>query len=401
MVENKGLTLWFYDFALDKKKIFFSAGGLNGLFQADLQTGESRLLGTFSGEEIFGANLYCGTYLYESHILFVPLFGREFAVYDITKKEIFKLQSEVTERNKTEKILNAKFYASIMVEKNVYAFGWDIPEIVCIDMETFLIKTYKGWMEDVHWNEGRENEPYFNRDVCIKDNSLFVAMGKSNAVLELNMDTDRIIIHPIGQKEYIYKTLAYDGKYFWLTDRMKGIVRVNGTNWEYKYEKMDRLSSASYFNSSIFMNQEVWLFANIADNIYRIDCQEFSVHEKEFDYAEGDMWYPNTDRYGVALAKKMGGGQLAILTMQDCMLRFTTSENEIHRVKFYAVNEAETFYEDCWFKHRIHQAILENYGQSGVSDQLRSFLHYIKKADLQESRNKEQTCGDKIYKCLR
>lgn len=396
------MTLWFHDFVLDEKKVFFSAGGLNGLFQADLKTGESKLLGTFLGEKIFGANLYCGTYLYKSRILFVPLFGREFTVYDITKKEIFKLQSEVTERYKAEKIPSAKFYASIMVGKNVYAFGWNIPEIVRIDMETLLIKTYKGWMEDLHWDEGRENEPYFNRDVCIKESSLFVVMGKDNAVLELNMDTDRIIIHSIGKEEHIYKTLTYDGKYFWLTDRMKGIVRVNGASWEYEYKKMDSFSSDAHFNSSILMDQEVWLFANKVDNIYRIDCQEFSVYEKKLDYAESDIWYPNTDRYGAVFAKKMESGQLAILTMQDCMMHFITGENDIYRVKLYAGHEAETFYEDYWFNQEFRQIILEKYEPPKVFYQLRSFLNYVKKdrVNLEESRNKKQAYGDIIYKCI-
>lgn len=400
MHEDKEISLWFYDFVLDQGQILFSAGNLNGVFQADLRTGKSRLLGIFSDESLFVSNLYCGTYLYKERILFVPMCGKEFAVYDMEKGKIIKLHTEFAVGNRPLKNPIAHFYGSLMIGKNVYAFGWDIPEIVCVDMETLHIKKYSELSEEIRSIGNKiDNGPYFFRDVCTNGNSLYVTLGMENAILELNMETDRIMIHSIGRKECIYKTLAFDGKYFWLTDQMKRIARVESKSWDFQDKEIGISLFSEYFNSSIFMNEEVWLLTNKEDNICKIECGKFSVCEKKLAYADRDKWFPNIEKYGAAMVKKIGANQLAIFAMRDCMMHILTNEDDIYRVRFYADTASEKYYTDCWYKEGNKKIIFERSGYQGFG-QLGNFLRYVESSIPDQWETEKPSCGDMIYKYI-
>lgn len=151
---SSAIELCMRDFVSENENtILFPSEYFNGLFRADLKTGNADLVGIFPGEDLYKESLYCSVHKYKNYILFVPSNGKQFCVYDMDEGLFQSIHSRKTS-SKTY-----KYNASILIGKYIYVFGGTVPEILRIDMETFQIKYYEGWLDKIlqGWKERRES----------------------------------------------------------------------------------------------------------------------------------------------------------------------------------------------------------------------------------------------------
>ncbi len=398
-ITDIGYTLWFNDFVIDGEDIIFSSGSFNGLFRADLRTGRSDFLGFFPGEDMLGVHLYCGTYKYKNNILFIPAWGRQFSVYDKSNKSFVSIRDGVY--SKTDNLFWYKYYGSIQVEKYVYVFGGMVPEILRIDMEKLEIKYYDGWLEELYSLGRLERRPFFYKDVCLVDNSIFVVSGQNNSILELNIERDSILIHPIGERGEIYDTIAYDGGYFWLTQQAKRIIKVNKANWNIQHEDLVNKNLANCFLSSVVLHGEVFLFPDKLGNTIKFLCKDCLTRDIPVLYGKPDKWYPNDNAQNIYFVKKITEDKLVFLCAQDCQLHIWDQKGEQCRKKFQWENAAMDYYNGLYSISNT-MTIAELLHQKVPSYNLENFIYFVKRGRAKKN-NLEKTFnnGNAIHAYIR
>lgn len=397
---KKDMSLSFNDFVFDKEGIIFASGSFNGLFQADFESGKADLIGTFPEEDMFGTHLYCGAHKYGKNILFIPAWGRRFALYNLESETFLNPLPEIDLSVDMQKYGKFAYYASISVGKYVYIFGYGKAEIIRFDMECLEGKRYEGWLETLIQFGINKDNPFFYKDICWIENSLFLVTGQNNSIVELNMKTDQIMIHPVGKKGCVYNTLAYDGKYFWLTERTKEILKVNKLNWKCQYKEIAKPIQTDYFLFSIFMNGEIWLFSNWNEKIFKVDCLDYSIKDLVIQFDESDEWYPSNEQYGYRFAKMIANDELAIFCSQDCKIHQFKDGKDFKKIKFYTKeeNRVKEIYEWGISVHKRVKRFSNESNKlfSGIDD----FIFFIKQDEMRIE-TEEKNYGKVIYECLR
>lgn len=389
---EKKMPLWFNDFVLDNGEIIFSSGSVNGLFRADIYTGEAQLIGRFPGEDMFGYHLYFQSHRHKDHILFVPARARQFALYNIKDNSFHMFLPDEIEEMK-----HFKYIASVLVDKYVYSFGYKTSSIIRIDMETLEVKYYSGWLEKLYQFGNKVENAFFYKDVCVVGKSLFLVTGKNNSIVELNMNEDEIYIHPVGKKESVYNTIAFDGTSFWLTEQSKGFLKVNMKNWEYQYWEIENTIQTDCFVSSLMINNEVWLFSNHDEALYVINCKDSSIERLTVQFDKSDVWYPRNDEYGYQFAKQLQN-ELAVFCTQDCQLHFLKQNEDIRRVKFFTSDLVADVYEKNFREMKDIETIHEG---DRKFRQLEDFLLFLRNVEEESGKYERQDCGKTIYSCIR
>lgn len=347
------MSLWFNDFVFDNQDIIFASGSFNGLFRANIESGKAVLMGTFPDEEELCSHLYGGVQRYGDYILFIPAWAKNFAVYDVKQDMFCKIGIEIGQNGKLNSKYNFAYYANILVGKNVYVFGYDRPEIICIDMESLEAYKYDKWQEQLMQFGEREGGPYFYKDICMIGYSLFLVTGQNNCIVELNMNTDQIYIHPVGTDGSYYNTIAYDGTYFWLTEQTQGFLKVDREDWSYQYKEIKKTIHTNYFLNSTFVYGDVWLFSNWDENIFRIYCKDSSFHMTKMIFDREDEWCGYNEQYGYRFFKKISDDKFVISCSQDCKLHLIDKGVDIMQIKFYT--EDKDVIEEVYKKNIVNK----------------------------------------------
>lgn len=383
MNAGKKKTLWFNDFVIDNDDIFFASGSFNGLFHADFKTGRSEFLACFPGEAMDGYHLYCGTYKYGNRILFIPAWGKQFLVYDMRNQSFEAIM--LRDINKKSEPIRYKYYGSIQVGKYVYVFGHSISEILRVDMDNLKIKHYESWLDELYKFGKKEEAPFFLKDVCVVDDSIFAVTGQNNSIMELDTKTDRIQFHSIGEKGSIYETLAYDGEYFWLTEQARRIIKVDKKNWSCQSKEIEKKDTTNYFVSSIVMQDVIWLSPDRLGNIIQVNCKDFAVKELAILYGEADELYPNDNAFNMYFMKKIAENELVFFCAQDCQWHLFDQKGEYKTLKFLWEYAEQDYYDDALYqlyKTSGELKITERICRNVPSYNLGNFICFVNHADM-------------------
>ena len=369
----------------DDDTIIFPSENFNGLFSASIKTGKAHLIGTFPGEEMYKQRLYRGAHKYKHYILFVPAVGRHLLVYDMDKDAF----QSILDKGASPSIF--KYGASIMVNKYVYIFGGDnVPEILRIDMENFQVKYYEGWLEKICRYGEKKEKPYFYNSVCLVNNSLFAVTGQSNSILELDMQNDNIYIHSIGEKEDIFKALAWDGESFLLMDQAQNIIRADIKKGSFQYLKIENHVIKNWFSYSIVMGDEVWFVSN-SGNIVKINGNSIvnSRLETEFYGSEQrENWY--------VMVKKVEKG-LAFFSGPHYELHLFERGRGIKKIKILWEDPIRDYYDKYpkEYYHLEHSKDSKNYI---LYENIETFIQYIKSTNnINVKEIKKSNIGKRTY----
>lgn len=195
----------------------------NGLFEVNIETGESKYIGLFPGEESMTSSLHCYGEWIENKVYFIPAAGKNISIYHIDSKEI-----ETIEIPKVSKIQNANYTPKLKFVKSLQynGFLWLIPAtypgILKFDLSTNKMDTINNWISN--------NEYMFRRAVCTRTNTIYAASGNNNNVLIFNMDSENGKIVKIGKSNNGIMDMCESGDDLVMAPRKDGaVIRWNPT----------------------------------------------------------------------------------------------------------------------------------------------------------------------------
>ena len=205
-------------------KIWFFSINFRGLFSMDVtsKTVEyfdipSKML--YSQKNAFGSMALMGSKIY-----LIPHNEKSIFCFDINDKEFKKIElnKKITDCNKTLFMGIGKY------QKYLFIMGTEIPIIIRLNTEDDSIEYITQWEKDIKKLVFDSRDAYFRKQCIILKNKLFVPFCNANAVLELDCDSLKTVIHIVGMEKQGYSGICYDGNSFWLSPRRSGsLVKWN------------------------------------------------------------------------------------------------------------------------------------------------------------------------------
>lgn len=222
---------------------------------------------THGGESAFSDILK-----YENKIILTPLHEQNILIYDIERKEFEIVKIPLTNRTSPQW---GRFSKAYVYGTNIYFLGYTYPGIVKLDMHTREGKLV--WDATTIGENIAEKTNVFAIESVQVDNAICFLLSEPNAIVKFDMQSETVtysILDATG--EISYKTIAYDGMYFWMTQNGTNIVRCS-YNLEEKnvinLQKEDVYINPEYRYSAI-LNNKLFVASSVESPILVVDCEE-------------------------------------------------------------------------------------------------------------------------------
>lgn len=213
-MRNK-VPLFTEDIVCEGERAWFFAKNLNGLYEMNLENGEVHFCGYSPFDILDGERLFVTLKKYDDKIFLIPFNALNFVIYNCITCEFTMLnlpfdtfQSETTH-----------FMASVMVDEYIYAFGAMEGKVLKINCQTCEVKVYDKWVKDI--GEYNKEDAFFRNQVVVVNEKIYAPLVNANAVLELDILKDEIIIHRLSDGANGYVGICFEKlkDYFWLVPR--------------------------------------------------------------------------------------------------------------------------------------------------------------------------------------
>jgi hypothetical protein len=281
LAENKrGVELLFESCYDDGENIWFGAFWFNGLFKCGKETWVVEYIGQFPGEKPGGVRLFADVAECGGRLYFAPYSAEAIAVYDLTDGTFERIDLRAIDR-KRFKNYNAETKFSHAVSHGGYVFLIPglYPAIVRIDAGTCATIYIDNWIKD--YESCCANPAWYFYGVATVGAKLYAASCLADAVAIIDLAGNECTFRKIGQSEFGYNAICFDGDNFrlspsYLTDGEARLVQWDGKS-RYEHitlpgnrEGMKYLGTAKRL---LYANGYVWFVPEALNGAYAINAK--------------------------------------------------------------------------------------------------------------------------------
>jgi len=370
MITNNSQYFTPYFMCASEHGIWFTTGFVNGLFKANDLYSKLERVGTFPNKtngvpfETFG-------YPSENNgiIYFPPNMGSEIMSYSINDNtfEIIQYDSDAE-----HKCIENPFYETIVYKQYVLFTPFNYPGIIRFDTETKQINCYDNWLEPLNKliSDEVEQDGFFI-STSLQGNILYLASSRINAVLEFNVDTGESVIHKVGQKDYRYQAICFDGENYWLTPRRQ--TNTPMIKWNPKdgtCKEIHIFPSSNFlregFLPGFYCHGHIWLMPSSSERPLKIN-----IHTNDVSIAqelESNLNHNETQSLSSYTFKRRvvsGNNVYSVNTQTKSLVEFNLETMELRETTFDdCVNEDEKidfFISKAFCRNAYNKKTQENY----------------------------------------
>jgi len=280
---SSGLNLYPGYFSVSGNNIWISALGINSFFRMNKSNGGLELLGSFS-EKGTPQNVvqYGGIVEFKDRLYFTPMQAKEILAYSIPDDTFEKISykfDDVDSKNDTKEIIWA-FHDSIAFGSYIFFSPYQYPALMRLNTETNEVTYYSDWVDSVKVSTSKDvllSRPQIVGKV------LWYAACQSNAIVAFDTETCTSTVYKVGNKEYRYSGICFDGENFWLSPRVGTVPLVKwnpqkGIIKEFREFIYENTPNPSYsMHSGIYHDGYCWLFPSLAGHVVKVNVQTHEI----------------------------------------------------------------------------------------------------------------------------
>jgi len=286
---------------------------INALFCMDKDDWKLEFIGSFPGENYYTAGKYS---LYYSPaetndcLYFPPFMANDVAVLSLIDVKIEKVK--LIDRQVYNGGMN--FIGAIARGDYVYFSPYLYPAIVRMNTKTRELSYFSDWVEPLSKLTSNTQHGYFGYPILV-GNSIWIASLRGNAVIEFNTETCKSTVHEVGDKNFCYHGICYDGDNFWLTPYVSTETPVikwypkSGDIKEYPNLNLD--NGTRVWLIMTYSDDHIWLFPVTSKKAIRISKQtdvisnvdEDKTYSTKNDSTENSAQYFFIHQYGDSIYK--------------------------------------------------------------------------------------------------
>lgn len=271
MIQNVEVTgripdkifLWFVYAYIDKSSIWFSGNDFNGLYKANLDTGDVKQVAQFPEEKKVQDYLFTGVCCIESKLYFLPGAAKKMAVYDMEKNKFSTVEIPYPKSIEVSSIDKISF--GIKYEDRLFIFG----ENLCIyefDIEKKKVIYCKDNSDVIR--KICPDKKFFSVWYAIENNIVYLSIWNSNVVVIFNLKDKNIEIKRIGREENQYIGLVKKGNKIFLAEK-NSIVLWDIQKDLVKKLELEKINKA--YSKIINCGGQILLSEEEEKGIYKID----------------------------------------------------------------------------------------------------------------------------------
>lgn len=279
----------------DGVSLWFAAIDFNALFRMDKNTWNPEYMGSFPGSDIHEVRITSGVTCRDNKLYFAPFNGSEFYVYDIDR-QTFKTIG-IPETLSVSIKSRQSFISVTAYNQYIFYIGYTFKGIVRYDCKSDEVQCYDDWVSELDQLTGERDSIYFIY-VHPVNNKLYCPCIFAKAVMIFDMDTCEYEIMKLNSKAEGFRSIAYDGKSFWLASEFDDQYLVE---WDGKSKGVIEHSNPATGKTGLWdvalANGEVWFLPYSSNTSFRVSSgaiktvEEFCNMRPEKD---GTEWLGHT-----------------------------------------------------------------------------------------------------------
>lgn len=261
---------------VDNGVIFSDIDG-SGIYFLEKDKREAKLLVNFPYNLVGNKMLYKSLMKADTKIFLPPCLAKDILVYDYNLKttQLIKLETLMEDQKDL-----CKFWTSILYDNYIYFIGHYYPAIVKINIFTMELSYLTDWVEQIERRRKLEGSPYLGIGIIHENIALFPCCC-SNAVLRLDLNTDKTIVYDIQTDIEGFNGICFSRDRYWLTSRNSYQIAILEKNMN-DVETMDmeaeeRYSKGLFFRPPLLFSEKLYLFPATADHVYCIDTVDRKI----------------------------------------------------------------------------------------------------------------------------
>ena len=225
-MKNNMVTIYACSCTYKEGKLYCLAKNFNLIFSVDLQDERIELIDAVPDENILSGNLFGDIKLWNNKLILSPWTTQKVCIYDMISKQWESFSINEYEHQGFVEINQMYIYNDF-----VYMIGSNYPAILCLNLENNTCDYIEGPYKEVKERHPDIDFSYFRIHGVQLDNFLYLASCLDNYVLKFDMDTREYQWIEVGNTDYIYSQITWDGSNFWLAPRLNcDIVKWDGKN---------------------------------------------------------------------------------------------------------------------------------------------------------------------------
>ncbi|MCI8292073.1 MAG: hypothetical protein HFH53_00860 [Hespellia sp.] len=212
---KQDIKIFMEDCVVVNNRIYFFSKYWNALYVVDLKTKTTELVSTMPEEKIWSRRLCAGIVYYNKKLILVPMLAKKIWVFDLESNQWLGIKRAFVTN---EEVFHGEIFRAIVYQERLFLVGSNYPAIIRMDLNTYELEYLTEPYTFLRHLKIR-NECYFRSDFCLNENRLLIASCVSNHVLSVNLDTFQFQWYEVGEKEFCYSGIAWDGENYWLSPR--------------------------------------------------------------------------------------------------------------------------------------------------------------------------------------
>lgn len=229
----------------EKERAWFIRLETNELYEFDRINNKTKVLEHFTDEPVGENLLYQAVEKVDNTLVLGPGATSHVVFYDLADGVCEYRELVLVENDRKVKRTGAcDFYKSYAHGNSVYLFGYEYPAILKIDVDTRETVYLTDWVIEVEKRISRMSASMgYVSDFVIVDNSLWALCECANAVLRLDLHTDKIEVMDISSDLDIQCGICFDGN-FWVAGNNEHSNKLLKYDTQFVLEKEIEIYSA-------------------------------------------------------------------------------------------------------------------------------------------------------------
>lgn len=210
----------------------------NVIYSLNIKNGDLEIIGSIPGENLLASRLGAKIIHHNDDLYFSPMNAKNIWKLNLMSKQ-WKSYDRKDIPNWT---IQKDMFQAIAYKNKIFFIGCLYPAIIVLDTLNDKMEYIEEPYKILNLKAKEAGDACFRTDYVQIENNIYMASCVSNEVFKFNMDTYEFDFISIGDEQFKYSGIAYDGKDFFLSPRKNTPIVI----WD-GYEGIKSLELPSIF----------------------------------------------------------------------------------------------------------------------------------------------------------
>ena len=217
----------FEDCVRVEDNIYMIDRNINLLYRMSIKNGTVEIVSSMPEEDVFSSRLGAKIIYNGGNLYFAPMNAKK-----IWKWNISSGKWKGFERKHIENwTMQGDMFQAVLHNNKIFFIGCLYPAIVILDIDTEELTYIEEPYKHINTIAKEEKDACFRTDYVQIENVIYIASCVSNEVLRFNLDSLEYDFLSVGEKDFKYSGIGFDGNIFYLAPRKTSpIVIWDGDN---------------------------------------------------------------------------------------------------------------------------------------------------------------------------